>query len=492
MKDKLKIYNNKLFLAGISFSVLFCIVGLVFPSKLIHFLSFSNDFILDKFRFFYLLFGLLIVLFALSLVFLPFSKKKLGETKPEYSYFSWIALLYSTGMGSGLLLRAVQEPMYYLQNPPVPTYDSKQIALQYTFFHWGFTPWAMYSLFGLIVAYNLYNKKGKNFLTAIVMNVGSSTIKKIIPFFIIMITIAGVIASLGLGTSQFIGGINQYFNLDLGYKSLLITVLIIGITGTLSALTGISKVIKHLADFDITISLLLLVFVACFLDFQDYFYNTILAIYHYVIHFFEMSLSIGNFKTSEQFNKGWTVFYWAFWLAWVPFTGIFIARISKGRTIREFIFATIFVPAIATIIWFSVFSNSAFEIVKTSDIKQFDNVFTSLFVFLEHYPLSVITVFVTAILVLVSIINSVDSAIFVLGMFSDSGKEDPSKKHKFFWGMIITTTAIGLTAAGGNDLLNAISNLLIILALPFSLLYLYIIISFANQLIKKRKNEIYN
>lgn len=122
-------------------------------------LSFSNNFILDKFGFFYLLFGLLIILFALSIVFLPISKKKLGETKPEYSYFSWIALLYSTGMGSGLLLRAVQEPMFYLQNPPITVYDSKQIALQYTFFHWGFTPWAMYSIFGLIVAYNLYNKK---------------------------------------------------------------------------------------------------------------------------------------------------------------------------------------------------------------------------------------------------------------------------------------------------------------------------------------------
>ncbi|UUW08758.1 BCCT family transporter [Flavobacterium plurextorum] len=487
MKDKLIIYNNKLFLAGISFSILFCIIGIVFPNKLIHFMSFWNAFILDKFSFFYLLFGLLIVLFALSLVFLPFSKKKLGDTKPEYSYFSWIALLYSTGMGSGLLLRAVQEPMYYLKNPPVTVYDSKQTALQYTFFHWGFTPWAMYSLFGLIVAYNLYIKKEKNFLTAIVVNVGNSKIKKIIPLFIIMITIAGVIASLGLGTSQFIGGMNQYFNLDLGYKSLLITVSIIGITGTLSALTGISKVIRYLADFDVTVSLLLLVFVAYFLNFQEYFYTTILALYHYVIHFFEMSLSVGNFKTLEQFNKDWTVFYWAFWLAWVPFTGIFIARISKGRTIREFIFATIFVPAIATMIWFSVFANSAFEIIKNSDSSQFDNVFTSLFVFLGHYPLSIITVFLAAVLVLVSIINSVDSAIFVLGMFSDSGKEDPSKKHKLFWGIIITTTAIGLTAAGSNDLLNAISNLLIILALPFSLLYLYIIISFANQLIKKRR-----
>lgn len=449
-------------------------------------LSFSNNFILDKFGFFYLLFGLLIILFALSIVFLPISKKKLGETKPEYSYFSWIALLYSTGMGSGLLLRAVQEPMFYLQNPPITVYDSKQIALQYTFFHWGFTPWAMYSIFGLIVAYNLYNKKEDNFLTAIVSNATSSSMKKIIPLFIIIITIAGVIASLGLGTGQFISGLNQYFNLELGFKSLLITVSLIGVIGTLSALTGISKVIKYLADFDMTVSLLLLVFIACFLNFQDYFHNTILAVYHYVIHFFEMSLSIGSFKTSEQFTKEWTVFYWAFWLAWVPFTGIFIARISKGRTIKEFIFATIFVPTIATIIWFSVFANSAFEIVKNSNSNQFNNVFDSLFVFLEHYPLSVLTVILAAILVLVSIINSVDSAIFVLGMFSDSGKENPSKKHKLFWGIIITTTAIGLTAFGSNDLLNAISNLLIILALPFSLLYLYMIVSFAYKLIKKQ------
>lgn len=482
---ELNIRHSKLLIAGISFSVLFCAAGLLFPQELVHFLSFASDFILDKFRFFYLLFGLLIVLFALSLVFFPFSRKKIGDTKPDYSYFSWIALLYSTGMGSGLLLRAVQEPMYYVQHPPVAGHDSKEIALQYTFFHWGFTPWAMYSLFGLIVAYNLYNKKEKNFLTAVVLNIGNGTIKRIIPLFIIIITIAGVIASVGLGTSQFIGGINQYFDLDLGYKLLLVTVAAIGMIGTLSALTGISRVIRYLADFDVAVSLLLLVFVAFFLDLQAYWHTTIAAVYQYTIHFFEMSLSMGNFKTSEQFTKDWTVFYWAFWLAWVPFTGIFIARISKGRTFREFIFATIFVPAIATIIWFSVFANSAFEIAKDAPAGQFDNVFTSLFVFLEHYPFSTITVFLAAVLVLVAIINSVDSAIFVLGMFSDGGKEEPSKRHKLSWGIIITTAAVGLTAAGSNGLLGAISNLLIILALPFSLLYLYIIISFATKLIRE-------
>ena len=174
MLNKRTFYNNKMFLSGIMFSIMFCFVGILFPKKLMSFLSFLNDFILDKFGVFYLSFGLLIVLITLIIVFLPFSRKKMGETNPEYSYFSWIALLYSTGMGSGLLLRAVQEPMFYLQKPPITVYDSKQIALQYTFFHWGLTPWAMYSIFGLIVAYNLYNRNEKNFLTAIVSNIKNS------------------------------------------------------------------------------------------------------------------------------------------------------------------------------------------------------------------------------------------------------------------------------------------------------------------------------
>lgn len=481
-----KQYNkNTLFLVGILFSVLFCLVGLLIPEKMVYTLSYLNTLILEKCKNFYLLFGVFIVLCSFLIILIPFGRKKLGDTKLEYSYFSWIALLYSTGMGSGLLLRAVQEPIYYLQNPPVSVFNLEQTSLQYTFFHWGFTPWAMYSLFGLIVAYNLYTQKEANFLTAIVANTKYNAIKKVIPILIIIITIAGVIASLGLGTGQFIGGINQYFNLDLGFNTILLTVLAIGVIGTLSALTGIAKVIKYLADFDMTVSLLLLLFVGCFLNFQDYFQNTITAIYHYILYFFEMSLSFGNFKTSEQFTNEWTVFYWAFWLAWVPFTGIFIARISKGRTVRAFLIATIIVPAFATMVWFSVFANSAFEIISHSDRNQFNNLFTSLFVFLEHYPLSFITVFLAAILVLVSIINSVDSAIFVLGMFSDKGKENPSRAHKLFWGIVITTTAIGLSAIGTTDLLSAISNLLTILALPFSLLYLYIIVAFILKLFQK-------
>lgn len=482
-----KVRSNSLLLYGALFGIFFFFTGLLAPQLLTDVLNQINQELLSVFSTYYLWVGLIAVLAAVVIIILPIRKKRLGDQEPSYSYFSWVALLYSTGMGSGLLLRAVQEPVYYFKNSPVVTADAKITALQYTFFHWGFTPWAMYSLFGLIVAYNLYVKKNTNLLDAIVPHAKNKWLKFTAILFIILITITGVIASLGLGTAQVVNGINYAFKVDYGTNFLLLMVVAIGIIATYSALTGLNKIIKFLADLDFTMSIILMVFIAYFLNFESFGYQTITAFYKYCLHFFEMSLSLGDYKTSESFTKDWTVFYWAFWLAWVPFTGIFIARISRGRTIKEFIITTILIPTVATVLWFSVFANAAFDIVSVGDANQFDNVFSSLFVFLEHFPLHHITFFIAGLLVLISIINSVDSAIFVLGMFSDNGNENPSKKHKFIWGFIITATALGLTAIGTTELLNGISNLLVIMALPFSFLYGYIVFFFFKNIVFKRK-----
>ncbi|NRS88861.1 glycine betaine transporter [Flavobacterium sp. 7E] len=480
--------SNSLLFYGAMFGVFFFFTGLLVPDLLTQGLNEIKQKLLSVFSTYYLWVGLITVITALIILVLPLRKQRLGDEKPAYSYFSWVALLYSTGMGSGLLLRAVQEPVYYFSNAPVATTNNKITALQYTFFHWGFTPWAMYSLFGLIVAYNLYVNKTTNLLDAIVPYTKSKVVKYIATLFIVLITITGVIASLGLGTAQVVNGINYAFKVDYGNNFLLAMVVLIGVIATYSALTGLNKVIKFLADLDFTFSIILMLFIALFLNFNDFIYHTAIAFYNYVIHFFEMSLSIGSYKTSESFTKDWTVFYWAFWLAWVPFTGIFIARISKGRTIKEFLITTILIPTLATVIWFSIFANSAFEIISKGEKTQFNDVFTSLFVFLEHFPLHSITFFIAGLLVLISIINSVDSAIFVLGMFSDKGNENPSKKHKLGWGFIITATALGLTAIGTSELLNGISNLLVIMALPFSFLYGYIIfLFFKNTILKKQE-----
>lgn len=484
-----QLLKNKLLLYGIIFGLFFLTAGIINPDGFGQFLHTANQRLLSIFSTYYLWVGLLIVVVSLVILFFPFAKKRLGKKKPEYSYFSWIALLYSTGMGSGLLLRAVQEPVYYFNNPPVAAASTEVLALQYTFFHWGFTPWAMYSLFGLIVAYKLYVKKVPNLLYALVPASKNPYLKNTTVAFIVLITITGVIASLGLGSAQFIGGLNHTFGLELGNYTLLATVLLIGLVATLSALTGIKKVIKYLADFDFSFSILLMLFIALFLNFDRFFTQLFTAMYQYIIHFFGMSLSVGAYKTSESFTEDWTVFYWAFWLAWVPFTGIFIARISKGRTVREFIITTILIPTLATVVWFSVFANNAFDLLNKSDIGEFNNLYTSLFVFLEHFPLYQITFVIATLLVLISIINSVDSAVFVLGMLSDKGNENPSKYHKLTWGMVITATAVGIAALGTEDLLQSVSNVLIIMVLPFSFLYLYIIADFIKKVILKKKSK---
>lgn len=484
-----RLFKNKLLFAGMIFGAFMLVISLVNPNGFGSLLQRTNQNVLTIFSSYYLAIGTVIVAASFVILFTPFSKNKLGNHKPDYSFFSWIALLYSTGMGSGLLLRAVQEPVYYLNNPPIPTQNNQILSLQYTFFHWGFTPWAMYSLFGLIVAYNLYINKAPNLLFALVPNTKNQYLKNITILFIVLITITGVIASLGLGSAQLIGGINHKFELNLGNYTQLIVVVLIGITATLSALTGIKKVIKYLADFDFLFSILLMLFIGSFLNISEFITNFISAIYNYIIHFFEMSLSVGKYKTTESFTRDWTVFYWAFWLAWVPFTGIFIARISKGRTVKEYIIATILIPTLATFTWFAVFANSAFEIIDKSNSTQFDNLYSSLFVFLEHFPFFEVTFLVAIFLVLISIINSIDSAVFVLGMLSDKGKEDPANSHKLIWGIVITATALGVTAIGSNNLLEAISNFLIIMVLPFSFLYIFIIIVFFKKILSEKNNK---
>ncbi|MBL7711941.1 MAG: BCCT family transporter [Chitinophagaceae bacterium] len=483
------LFKNKALLLALLFWVLSVTGGIVFPQAIIAFLNRTNARVLQVFGTYYLVFGFVVVGLSALLMLLPLSRKRLGSGKAEYSRFSWIALLYSTGMGSGLLLRAVQEPIYYYRYPPVSHIGPEQLALQYTFFHWGFTPWAMYSLFGLMVAWQLYIKKKGNIAQAVLPGSQNKTGVRITHLFIILITLVGVVASLGLGAGQFIGGLKVIFGWSIGDKGLLLTVFGVGLMATVSALTGIQKMIRYLADFDLALSICLMLFVALFLSGSASLDTTLQAFGTYLVHFAEMSLSIGDYRASKAFTEDWTVFYWAFWLAWVPFTGIFIARISKGRTIREFLFATIIVPAMATMLWFSVFANKAIALMQQggSYAGEYEDLFTSLYHFLYQLPLGSITVTITAVLVLIAILNSVDSAIFVLAMFSDHGNINPAPVHKLAWGIIITATSLGISALGSDALLNAISKLLIIMALPFSILYGWQILRFLYQTINERK-----
>ncbi|WP_158974195.1 BCCT family transporter [Cellulophaga sp. L1A9] len=448
------------------------------------------------FGYFYLYLGLACVLFLLAIAFSPLGKIKLGKTdaKPEYSLWSWIAMLYSAGMGAGILLRAVQEPIYMQQNPPFSSGLAPEIlALEFTFYQWGFTAWAFYGLFAMVIAHTLFVRNKKTLISETVSNtIPNKRLLYGIDILTILTTIFGLIAAIGLGTTQIKGGINHVFKGDFNLSLTIILTTVIVIVAAYSAWRGVNKGIKIISKLNIIIALSLLVFTFIFSDVQLITTNFFKATYYYIVDFIPLSLALGSYNPGMNFLSDWTFYYWAFWLAWAPFTGIFIARISKGRTLRQLLLGVLIIPSLGTFFWFSVFGTSAYQLVEAwgSYNNEFGNVFSSIFVFFEHYPLSFVLNIITLFLLASFLVTSVDSAVFVLSMFTDSGKKNPSKKHRMLWSVIILIATIALLVLGDVkpeiDVLTAVQKLLIITSLPFAFFSIFMAWVFLKDVLKKK------
>lgn len=479
-------FQKSIWITSGSFSALFLVVALVFPD---FFKTKLNDWthsVLEVFGGFYLFLGIAAVGIMLVLALSPIGKIKLGEGVPEYSWFSWIAMLYSTGMGAGLLLRAVQEPVFYFTNPPRESSLSPgDFALEYTFFHWGFTPWAFYGLFGLVIAYNLFQKKRTILSSAILPDRFSQSMGAVaMDTLTIICTLLGVVAAVGLGSRQLLDAIAYWTGIEgISSGQAIAPVLIVCSLATASAYLGVNRGIRILSDLNIGLALGLMVFTIWVGSNGLIVGSFFRALGTYLLEFIPMSLNMGNQKVSHQFLTDWTYFYWAFWLAWAPFTGVFIARISKGRTIRSFIVGTLLIPSLGTFFWFSIFGSNAFLLIESGAIEavRFESIFSAVFNFFASFPLSFLSNAVTTLLIFTFLITSVDSAIYVLSMFLDLGKTDPNKRIRVFWGFSIALLTIAVILIGKDQLLESVSHLLILFALPFSLLFagmvLYFILS---------------
>jgi glycine betaine transporter len=404
-------------------------------------------------------------------------------------------MLYSAGMGAGILLRAVQEPVYMMQNPPFNSpVDAQTLALEYTFFQWGFTPWAFYGLFAMIVGYSLFVKHKKvRVSNTIEDNIHNKAAREGIDIITILTTVFGLIAAVGLGTTQINGGLNHLSDADFGIGTTLCLAFLISALAFISVWRGVNKGIKMLSKFNIIITIGLLVTVFLSSDMAAIFGAFLRAGFAYLIDFVPMSIGYGNYNPGLDFLTDWTFYYWAFWIAWAPFTGIFIARISKGRTIRELLLGVMIVPSLGTFLWFSVFGTSAFQLIESwgSYQGEFGDVFSSIFIFFQHYPLSAVMNFTTILLLISFLVTSVDSAVLVLSMFTDQGKKIPRRSHRLMWSVIVFMTTLALIVLGHAkediDVLVAIQKLLIITSLPFSLLMLVMIPIFVNSLIRRAK-----
>ncbi|MDT0688621.1 BCCT family transporter [Salegentibacter sp. F188] len=489
-----KFKENPLFYLSTGILLIFSLFIFFFTELFYEVIESGSIWVREIFGGFYLWLGLICVVFLLFIAFSKFGNIRLGKSPPEFDRLSWIAMLYSAGMGAGVLLRAVQEPVYMYLNPPLSTSSSNEvIALEYTFYQWGFTAWAFYGVFAIVIGSSIFVEKADVRLSSGLTNSRKLPFLALpIDLLTILTTVFGLVAAIALGTTQIEGGLSHLLQKPAGELAPVIgIVFLVCLLAFFSAWAGVQKGIRRISNLNIYTTVLLMLFVLLSGDLSAIFNNFFQSLYHYVVDFIPLSLALGNYDPGKQFLTDWTYYYWAFWLAWAPFTGIFIARISKGRSLREMIIAILLVPSLGSFFWFSVFGTSAFDIIEGMTIynDEFSNVFTSMFVFFENLPFSGISSLVVILLLISFLVTSVDSAIFVLSMFSDKGKEEPKKKLRLVWAILILVFSEAIILLGNikpeSDVLTAMQKFLIISSLPFAIFTAGMLILFLKKLLQK-------
>ncbi|PZE19635.1 glycine betaine uptake BCCT transporter [Paenibacillus xerothermodurans] len=475
------------FAISITIIVLFVMWGMIAPEHLAAVTDTLFGFSIDTFGWFYLMATFGFLLFALYLAFSRFGKIKLGrdEDKPEYSTLTWFAMLFSAGMGIGLVFWGVGEPLSHYTAPPEgaapASTEAGRLALRYSFFHWGLHPWAIYTIIALALAYFQFRKGYKGLISAafvpLLGDKAHGPIGKLIDVLAIIATAFGVATSLGFGTVQISGGLNYVFGTTNTVAFQIGIVCVLTVLYLVSATSGLDKGIKILSNTNLTLAFLLMLFVLLVGPTSFILDTLTTTLGGYLQNITQMSLRLAPLSDSEWIGS-WTLFYWAWWIAWAPFVGTFIARVSKGRTVREFIFGVLLVPSALSFVWFSVFGGTAlkfelFDKFPVADAVKND-VTTSLFITLGHLPLGTIISVLALLLIITFFVTSADSATFVLGMLSSDGALNPTARMKITWGVMQSLIAVVLLMSGG---LQGLQTASIIAALPFAVIMVLMCVS---------------
>lgn len=452
-------------------------------------------FLTSAFGWYYLILVTIIVLFCLFLIFSPVGAIRLGkqDEKPEFSKVSWFAMLFSAGMGIGLVFWGAAEPLSHFITPPLAesgTAVAQKEAMRYTFFHWGIHAWGIYAIVALALAYFQFRKDEPGLISATLRPVlgdrMNGTLGTLVDVLAVLATVIGVATTLGFGAAQINGGLSFLWGVPISFTAQVVIVAIVTILFVVSAMSGLGKGIKILSNTNmlIAVALLLLMFIVgptiLILNlFTD-------SIGGYIQNIIQMSFRIAPLNEEHRsWINSWTIFYWAWWISWSPFVGIFIARVSRGRTIREFMIGVLLLPALVSFFWFAVFGTSAIEVQKAGniDLSQFATE-EVLFAMFNQFPWSTLLSIVAIVLVGIFFITSADSATFVLGMQTTNGSLTPPNRVKLTWGIAQSTVALILLYSGG---LQALQNALIAAAFPFSFIMLLMMVSLYRSLTKEKK-----
>ncbi|HAE92665.1 glycine betaine uptake BCCT transporter [Tissierella praeacuta] len=491
--NKIKKKDNTVFYISLALSIAIVLWGIVAQENFSSFANSLLNFLTTNFGWSYLISMFIFVIFAIILAFSKYGDIKLGsdDSKPEYSTTSWFGMLFGAGMGIGLVFWGVAEPISHFVSPAPGiesgTLQAANFAMKSSFMHWGFHPWANYSIIGLALAYFQFRKNKPGLISSIFIPLlgeerVNGPIGKLIDILAVFATVAGVATSLGLGTLQINSGLNYLFNIPETKLVQMGIILVITILYIWTAVSGIDKGIKLLGDINLVLAfglLILTIIIGPTLKVINSFTN---GLGQYINSFISDSLHVEAFGDNSWTNS-WTIFYWAWWIAWAPFVGTFIARISKGRTIREFIGGVILAPAVVSVIWFAAFGSMGINLVDKIGVEGLavaaNNPSTALFQVFSNYSLSTVLSLVTVVLLCTFFITSANSATFVLGILSSEGDLNPTSKKQFVWGVVQALLATSLLLSGG---LQALQTASVAAAFPFIFVMLIAIVSLMKAL----------
>lgn len=469
--------------------------GFFAPEHLDTYSGYAMDQMIESFGWFYVLATVLFILFCLFLGFGPYRHMKLGtkQEKPEYTYFTWLGMLFAAGMGVGLVFWGVGEPMSHFYHPvndvEPGSREAAEQGLLYGVFHWGVHPWAVYAIVALGLAFAKFRKNLPGLVSsAFYPLIGNGIYNwqgKVIDTIVIIATTVGIATSFGMSTMQVGSGLSQLFDIETTMMIYMVIIAVVTVVFLLSVMSGLNKGMRYLSISNLGLAGVLLAVALVTGPTVFALEHIILTVGQYVTQLPSLSFDTTPYTDNEWMGE-WTLFYWAWVISWSPFVGTFIARVSRGRTLQEFIIGVLFVPTLITIIWFVTFGGAGiyFDMHMGTDIasRVAETPEAGLFLVLEQLPFDLVLSLGALVLISIFFITSANSATYVLGVFSSSGDLNPKKKVLFVWGLLISSIAAVLLASGGLEGMQAVAT---IIAFPFTILMLLMMIAVYKSLHKE-------
>ena len=471
--------------------------GLAAPDSFSNFADTAFGWVIDNLGWAFVLGGTIFVAFVIVIAASNFGTIRLGtaDERPEFKTTSWIAMMFAAGMGIGLMFYGAAEPLA-MYNDGVPGHDEHEVgtAMAQTMFHWTLHPWAVYAIIGLAIAYSTFRLGRKQLLSsAFIPLIGEKAangwLGKLIDAFAVFATIFGTACSLGLGALQISSGLEASGFVENPSNKLIIGIVaVLTLAFLLSAMSGVSKGIQWLSNTNMVVAAILAIFVFVFGPTVAQLNMLPTAVGNYLQNFFEMAARTAESQDGEagEFLSGWTIFYWAWWISWSPFVGTFLARISRGRTVREFCLGVMLVPAGLSTVWFAIFGGTAIKMEQAGEsIVGGGSNEEQLFNLLHSMPGGYVMGVFALILLGTFFITSADSASTVMASMTQSGKTEAKPWLAAMWGLATAFVGLTLLISGGSDALNSLQSVTIVAATPF--LIILIVLMFA--IVKDMSND---